>query len=360
MEKFSIGLGFTSNCNMNCPFCYSKDKRSENQECSFDEWINFIDNNHMYVRDINYGTSENATSMEWYNFISYIRKNYPSIRQAVTTNGSLGHMAKSDENKKFIIDRCIDEIDVSIDYGNSELHNYFRGNENAFAYAIETLEFCRQYGKKATIVMLGIDDTLMESNLENIFFLAEKYNAVVRVNIYRPVNPSSKIKTLSFKRINWLFGWMEKNHRILSVSDPLFSSVYFENYIRHDPSGISSIRILQNGDIFPSTYLLDNEVGMGNIADTLLENIKKGKIYQLICNLDIPRECETCIYKKTCRGGVLDRRYLWYGKFSCRDPYCPFRMENRDYYSGQAKCHVSKEIFYSVHDGYLPTLFFGV
>lgn len=42
MKKlYSVGLGFSSNCNMNCPFCYSRAKRNEGRDLSLDVWYDF-------------------------------------------------------------------------------------------------------------------------------------------------------------------------------------------------------------------------------------------------------------------------------------------------------------------------------
>ncbi|WP_418474587.1 hypothetical protein [Frisingicoccus sp.] len=49
----------------------------------------------------------------------------------------------------------------------------------------------------------------------------------------------------------------------------------------------------------------------------------------------------------------MDRRYLWYKDFKERDPYC--FAEHPELFRHY---HTHKEAFASVHDGYLPTLFF--
>ena len=360
MIKYSIGLGFTSNCNMNCPFCYSKNKRKDSRDLSIDDWISFVHTNHVYIKNINYGTGENTTSEDWYSFVLYVREKYPEIRQALTTNGSLAYITRNDIRKKKILTECIDEIDVSLDFGEQNLHNYYRGNPNAYSWALETLEYCNKYGKDPTIVMLGIDDTLTENNLSKIFEIAKVYNAKVRINLYRPVDLKSKIKPVSFEKIECLFHWINRNQIFLSVSDPLFSSLHFENYVKRDPSGISSVRIIQNGDIFPSTYLLSPELKMGNIKDFEFSKINNNIIRNMIKQISLPLFCEDCPIHDSCGGGVLDRRYLWYGSFEECDPYCPAKngiskanIQSMDRYL------ISDKSFNSVHDGYLPTLFFG-
>lgn len=56
------------------------------------------------------------------------------------------------------------------------------------------------------------------------------------------------------------------------------------------------------------------------------------------------------------RGGVIDRRYLWNGSLDYRDPYC--FIEDKQLLSKIDGINLSEEPFYSVHDGYLPTMFF--
>lgn len=360
MTKYSLGLGFTSKCNMNCPFCYSKSKRLNSFDLDIHNWKTFIDKNYEYINSINYGTGENTTSEEWYSFVSYIREMYPEIRQALTTNGSLAYVTKMDARKKKIIIRCIDEIDVSLDFGNPDMHNYYRGNSNAYNWALDTLAFCNKYEKEPTIVMLGIDDTLVNDNLSSIFGIAKEYNAKVRINLYRPVDKKSNITPASYNTIDNLFRWIGNNQRFLSISDPLFSSIHFDDYVKNDPSGVSSVRIIQNGDIFPSTYLLLPELKMGNIKDFNFSEINNNSIRKTIQKLELPVFCEDCPIKDTCRGGVLDRRYLWYGSFEKCDPYCPVRNGIRkEDIPLLERYTIDKEEFHSVHDGYLPTLFFG-
>ena len=87
MEKFNVGWGITNLCNMNCRFCYSKDTRKSTEDTNLKDWIKFIDENHNYIDSINYGTGENVISDDFFEFVQYVRKNYPSITQSLTSNG---------------------------------------------------------------------------------------------------------------------------------------------------------------------------------------------------------------------------------------------------------------------------------
>lgn len=124
--------------------------------------------------------------------------------------------------------------------------------------------------------------------------------------------------------------------RVRFVFDSLFSAILTtQSFI--DPSGIDSLRILANGDITPSTYLIQDEYVIGNIReDPSLKNIENN-IKNIICNI-LPDECGNCILKDRCKGGVIDRRYLWYNNLERKDPYCQGPPMIEVYYHNNLFC----------------------
>ena len=352
-KKWNVGWGVTSACNMACEFCYSKMVRQRDDDRDLQKCISFIDNNHSKINSINYGTGENSISSNWFSLIDYIRKHYPEITQAVTTNGYLSHQMLTHKRFFEIAANSIDEVDVSLDFCNPEQHNKFRGNSNAFEWALEMLELCHEHDMKPTIVFIGTNATLNIDNLTGLFSIAKKYSAKLRMNIFRPtrgIDDKSKEFIASYRNIIETLRWINENHRILALSDPLFCSILTENISSFDPSGNASGRILHTGDITPSTYLISDEFRMTKIENCDLNSVQLEN--------ELPSDCLKCSLKNRCKGGVLDRRYLWYKDIKQRDPYCPFRKEN---YVPDFSVSIENDgSFSSVHDGYLPTLFFDV
>ena len=70
----------------------------------------------------------------------------------------------------------------------------------------------------------------------------------------------------------------------------------------------------------------------------------------------MPKECKECKYSKLCKGGVIDRRYLWNGNLNSKDPYC--FVDDYNLLKKIEGIVLSEEKINSVHDGYLPTMFF--
>lgn len=358
--KWNIGWGCVSACNMKCEFCYSKNKRILENDISYPEWINFIDKNAEYISTINYGTGENSLSDDWFRLIEYIRNNYPNIRQALTTNGHIYNAISNDDKKKNSFLKSIDEVDVSLDFADKDMHNSFRGQRNAYDWALNTLRLCNKNNIPVTIVVLGSEKTLYEDNVDGLFEIAKENNAIVRVNIYRPTNgidDNSKKYILSTERLLCFLNHVNEKYKVLSINDSLLAPILVGKSSL-DPSGKNSIRILPNGSITPSTYLITDNFIIGNISDDInLGHLENSDFLKEKMVNKIPVECNKCKYVRKCGGGVLDRRYLWNGTLKKKDPYC--FIDNKKLMK-QFNFHIDLENvdFKSVHDGYLPTMFF--
>lgn len=356
MKKWNIGWGAVSHCNMNCQFCYSKYRRKNSEDLEYIDWINFIDENYSRINTINYGTGENTLDKDWFRLVSYIRKNYPNIRQALTTNGHLAEAVKDPECMQAFI-AGIDEVDISLDFYEKHKHNEFRGQPKAYDWALESLELCQKYKKQTTLVFLGSEKNINYENIDGLFEIAKKYGTILRMNMYRPtegVNDFSKQFIISYNTFVDALKYIADKYHIISMNDALFSS-FLTNETIQDPSGDRSIRILADGSITPSTYLIDKNYIVANIKEkNILEKLEKENMLGKIVEKSVPDECKKCIYASSCAGGVYDRRYLWNGTLEKKDPYCPgiFKEKNKELIK------ITDTNFNSVHDGYLPTIFF--
>ena len=354
--KWNVGWGCVSNCNMNCRFCYSKKRRFETTDLNYNEWVKFIDENHEYINSINYGTGENTTSKDWFRLVAYIRKNYPFIRQALTTNGYLSVAVEDEECMQAFVNG-IDEVDVSLDFFEETRHADFRGQPQAYKWALDTLKLCQEYRKKTTIVFIGSKQNLNVENIDGLFAIAKKYDAILRMNVYRPtdgINENSKKFIVDYSDIVCILKHISEKYTILSLGDTLFSPI-LAGTPRKDPSGCNSIRILSDGSITPSTYLITQDFTVANITDkNILKKLSTDGRMSEIIRTEIPQACKSCVYIDSCCGGVYDRRYLWGGSLKEKDPYCQGPYTELL----PATVVVHDENFSSVHDGYLPTIFF--
>jgi len=365
---WKVGWGFTTKCNMNCAFCYSRIHRKNADDIREDKKLEFckkfIDKNHHLISDINYGTSENALSEKWFEFFEYVYNHHKEIRQGITTNGTFGKVLQ--ENGK-IRDWAIDalnDVDVSLDFFDPKLHNKFRGKKNAYEFAIKTLELCRENGIEKSIVMLATPETFTKSNVEGLFQIASEFDANLRVNIYEPVMEQpfymfNKFR-ISYDQFITTLKHILMNHKVIKLNDPLFSSIFGLKHSKGDCTGHKSLRILPNGNLTPSTYLITPEWFAGNIYQNPnidLSTIKNSESFQKLLNSPLPKGCKKCDFKGSCLGGVYVRRILWYNTLNEKDPYCPFRHPNG--FKFDFDINVKEKNKKLVHEDYLPTLIFS-
>lgn len=357
--KWKIGWGFTAACNMHCPFCYSDIARTAGYENDLTAALRFVDDNISLIDSINYGTGECALSEAWFELIAYIRKNYSAVRQALTTNGSIAAVTQTDAHKRKIWLDAIDEVDISLDFIDADKHNETRGSANAFRWANETLEVCSSEGIVPTLVFVGYEDTLAEDNLAGLFELAAKYNAFVRMNILRPT-PGTHIPPPSYDRLVSALHWIFDTQQIVSLCDPLIGALYDSASAQPDSTGISSMRILPDGSVTPSTYLITKEWRNANIKEGInLSDLHQFATFQKLITAPVPTECQSCRVVGTCRGGAFDRRILHFKSLEARDPYCPDLNRHPLPESVPLTHYQSIHEVPSVHDGYLPTLVFA-
>ena len=362
-QRWSIGLGLTGSCMMNCGFCYSKSKRQASRDLRLSQWIKFVDGNIDWISAINYGTGENSVRPDWFDFIKHVRTNYPWVQQSLTTNGYLAVAARERPGAKALLAAALDEVDVSLDFHDAKRHNEFRGATGAYEWSIGTLELCNDLGITPTIVCLGTEKTFDPENLDGLFDIARKFKAMVRINIFRPMpsmGPSAARYLLEQATLIRSLYRIADRHDVLWLGDQLLAAVLTDRGNCPDPSGASSLRILPDGTITPSTYLIEDRFVAGHIdTPRILRQLKQSAVFSQVSGTALPDYCagSGCPFLSRCQGGCKDRRYLWYGTLAERDPYCPFRPGN---ILGAGQIQLSRDTeWHSVHAGYLPTMLFS-
>ena len=204
---------------------------------------------------------------------------------------------------------------------------------------------------------MGSEKNTKPENIDGLFAIAKEYGAILRMNMYRPtegIDEHSKAFIIKYDTLVNTLKHIADKHSIISMNDALFSSFLTNNTVM-DPSGDRSIRILSDGSITPSTYLIDENYIVANIQEeNVLEKLETENQLTAIVTKTVPDECKKCVYADTCAGGVYDRRYLWYGDLKHKDPYCPGVFSKK----AEPVIAIADTDFTSVHDGYLPTIFF--
>lgn len=301
--KFSVGMGITNKCNLNCPHCYSREENI--QDIDKDELQNFIEN--VPIDSINLGTGESILCDSFFDIIELIHKK--NIKLSLTTNGFTVSKLKDKHLMYF------NDIDFSLDFPIGEHHNSFRKG-NISPLIIEGVERCKKNNVECSIAtaMMNVNYMFMDKMVE----LAQKMAVNLRVNIYKPVNTNEFVLTYDefWEGIRLLFS----NSTIISCSEPIVNALIGNKTLDGgSPCGKKSLRIRPDGTIVPCVYLKDSLINMKDFVKLH----KSGVALETEMHHDkIPDFCiENCDRYELCKGGCYSRRYYGNG-VDKPDEYC--------------------------------------
>ncbi|MBC2714952.1 MAG: NUDIX domain-containing protein [Desulfobacteraceae bacterium] len=321
---WTVGWGFSSRCDLNCPFCYSALSRSQvgHPEIDLKTANRFLKRNVNSIGSINFGTGESFLSQRFPGLL-YLCKTYlPSVTIAVTTNGALADTLKNQKNAT-IFASMIDELDVSIDFATPSRHDEWRGKSGTWLRAISSVEFGILHGIPTTIVVVGTPETLEADNLIALLILAAEMGVALRVNIFMPTTGDLSYLPDSNQVFDALRLLAQGGNSVRS-SDRLLGALTGTFKPGKRFSSYRSCRILPDGRISPSTYLLQTPwVTRMDISDLLLEELEHEASFQLMASSVLPEACSECFVQDICQGGSVERRWLINGSLHQKDPLCP-------------------------------------
>ena len=171
-KPISFAIYLSSNCNLNCPFCYAvKDQMLE--KFTLEDVLKIVDRfSDWGVKQVTLTGGEPLLFGGLYDLLKHIKEKGMSV--GFSTNGVLWSEA-------FIKDICkigVDRVSISID-GLEKTHDEIRG-KGTFKKAVKTLEKLSGMSKKYGSPRLIINTIILDQNIEELaelFFLAKRYNA---------------------------------------------------------------------------------------------------------------------------------------------------------------------------------------
>jgi radical SAM protein with 4Fe4S-binding SPASM domain len=231
--------------------------------------------------------------------------------------------------------RLVNDMDVSLDSPFEREHNENRGAP-IFADAIRALEICAEYGIERTIIMCGMDWNFDVPHLERVVELAARYDANIRINPIKAIEPNHLTLKLTAQRYYEGFAYLMSRCEVLDLGEPPLAAVTGYKAGRGCPCGRTSFRIhsmTPEGTIpvSPCVYLHDYKVG--NLVEDDLHDIVRRPEFQTFRRRsqrpDVIEGCRGCDLLEICRGGCAARSYLANAhaghdeSLFVKDPYCP-------------------------------------
>ena len=298
---YSVGIGLTNDCNLNCAHCYRDTQNINNISLAQVKTIC----NAIPVDSMGMGTGENALNPEFIEIVSYLGEK--GIRLNLASNGySLTSIPES-------ILKLFSDVEVSIDYPTEAGQDAQRGAGN-WALVHQAIERCHKLGIEVSIL-----STLMCTNfdkMDHMVTLARSDGCNLRVNAYQSV------KTDAF-RLSYAQFWegyrrLFSESLVVACSEPVVRAVMGLPDV-HSPCGRRSIRFNPRGQIIPCVYWPVTPEGELTINDLsrLGEEVLNQESFRLA--RFAPPLSSDC----ACQGGCASRRAL-NQKMDAHDDYCPW------------------------------------
>lgn len=254
------------------------------------------------------------------------------ILVGLTTSGvTLIHLER-DHKESFA---RLNDVDVSFDSPRPDEHNANRG-ARLYKQALTALEICQRHGIDHSVIMCAMNWNFTPDRIVGLVDLAKSYDAHIRINPLKPVEPAHMESALSPEQYYEGFFLLASLCEPVDLGEPPLATVM--DYADADgcPCGRTSFRIhsiTPDGRIpvSPCVYLHDYKAG-DLVRDELSDIIRSPQFASFRRrnrNADHVDGCAGCDLIGTCRGGCAARSYLHHAHHTgerslfARDPYCP-------------------------------------
>ena len=301
---FSVGIGLTNDCNLNCAHCYRDTERV--WSISLEQVKRICET--IPVDSMGMGTGENALHPEFIPIVEYLRNTH--IRLSIASNGySLTVMPEE-------ILTAFRDVEVSIDHPSQAEQDGWRGKGN-WALVHQAIERCLRLGIEVSILA-----TLMKTNyqeMDEMVGLARRNGVNLRVNAYQAVKTDTY--RLSYQEFWEGYRRLLAEGLVISCSEPVVRAVLGLEQVQ-SPCGRHSIRFNPRGQVIPCVYWPAN----GHTPPTLEDLFRLGDRVVEDSSFELARQIPTGAANCPCQGGCASRRAL-NQNLEGHDPYCPWVRE---------------------------------
>jgi len=298
---FSVGIGLTNDCNLNCAHCY-RDTQNINY-LSLDQVKKVCES--IPVDAMGMGTGENILNPEFVEITSYLSD--IGVKLSIASNGhSLTTVPEH-------ILKMFSDVELSIDFPTETEQDYLRGPGN-WRLVHKAIERSQNFGIEVSILA-----TLMCTNfdkMDQMVALARSNDCNLRVNAYQAVKTDAF--RLSYDQFWDGYRGLFSAGMVVACSEPVVRAAMGLADVQ-SPCGRRSIRINPRGQIIPCVYWPVNCTDGLVIEDLakLGKQVLEEKAF-LDAQFDPPVASDCA-----CQGGCASRRALNH-KLDAHDEYCPW------------------------------------
>ncbi|MCA3585179.1 MAG: radical SAM protein [Methylocystis sp.] len=365
----NIGWTLGNDCPYRCNHCYSMNAREKGRDMSIPMIDRIVEQLRINgVETVNLGGNEPlfTNGPKYQNTLLHeiiYRLVDAGIAVGLTTSGIT--ILKLYEHHRDAFD-MLNDVDVSFDSPFEEEHNKNRGAK-IFHQAVESLEICQRHDKPHSCIMAGMKWNFTIPHIEALYTLAKRYDANIRVNPVKPVEPAHMAQALPPDLYYAGFSRLMELCTPVDLGEPPIAAVTDYQQARRCPCGRTSFRIhsiTPDGKIYvsPCVYLHDYKAPLDLLEHDLIDiiNSQQFRVFrQRNANPDHIEGCQGCSYLSTCGGGCSARSYLYHrhetggqATMRARDPYCPRDQQPLEPFPQQPEIDASQRL---VHMDYLCT-----
>jgi MoaA/NifB/PqqE/SkfB family radical SAM enzyme len=298
---YSVGIGLTNDCNLNCSHCYRDTGRIDN--ISLQQMRQICET--IPVDAVGMGTGENALNPEFDSIVHFLHQR--GITLSVASNGYT--LTTIPDN----VLRAFHDVEVSIDFATEAEQDAFRGPGN-WRLVHQATERCAELGIEVSILA-----TLMRTNydqMDRLVGLARQNGANLRVNVYQAVK--TDVYRLTYEEFWEGYRRLFAAGLIVSCSEPVVRAVLGLGEVQ-SPCGRNSIRFNPRGQIIPCVYWPVALASTPSIPELARVGEKVLASDSFLVARQTPRSAANC----PCQGGCASRRAL-NGNLDDHDAYCPW------------------------------------
>lgn len=364
----NIGWTLGNDCPYRCAHCYSMSARIKGKDMSIsmiDRIISQLALNE--VETVNLGGNEplftNGPNPK-NTLLPYIITKLvdAGIEVGLTTSGiTLLHLYK-DHREAFDL---LNDVDVSFDSPYEDEHNKNRG-ARLYHQAVEAIEICQHHQKPHTCIMAAMNWNFSRQHVFDLVQLAKKYDANVRINPIKPVEPKHMDIALPAEMYYEGFALLMELCTPVDLGEPPIAAITDYQHARRCPCGRTSFRIhsiTPDGGVYvsPCVYLHDYKSEYDLLKHDLIDiiNSPQFRVFrQRNANPDKITGCSGCDLLSQCGGGCSARSYLHHvhetgeKTMLARDPYCPQQIKPQQVFPQRPQLNAEQRL---VHMDYLCT-----
>ena len=321
----SIIFEITNRCNLRCKHCYNDSGAKRNNELTFEEIRDLIDNfADIGVLNIVLSGGEPLMYPHFLDIVEQIRSKPMSC--IVFTNGTLITKKIVQKFKEL----GILSVATSIDGATPETNDSFRGVPGSFEKTVKAIEMLKE-----AEIPVRVNISLHKGNL-NEFSGVLAFLKKWEITDYSisPISYTGRAKELDSVITPEEYKKVVEQLKEYETAEKIKNEFPYIPQLTNCGAGRNSLTIRSNGSVVPCPPFPD-EASLGSIREDSISNIWNNsefldKIRRV--NISENKMCRECTHIKVCQGGCMANNYRNTGDLGRGDPYeCAYFEVYNDY-----------------------------